>query len=590
MRLKFVFIFIAIFAIFLVSRVYYLSIKSNEYYEKMAQQNAIKTFKFAQTRGEIFDAKGNLLAANKLGFSVFIKPHLSLKDKDKSLLNTELEELTKTFAYANKTKLYEDYVKADSYYNQDFIEVLPFVPYEEMIPHFSRLNLRENLLIKAVVKRDYPYKQIASHIIGYVGKADVKDIATSEVAKLTEFIGKSGIEQFHNELLGGDIGIRRVRVNAFNQELEELEYKQAYSRDLNLTIDIRMQEYLSELFNENSGAAIIMDTKGAIVAAASFPEYDLNSFVDGISVQDWNALNNNPDHPFINKLVNGLYPPGSVVKMGVSLAFLDSHLISPKTQYYCSGAIELGNRFFRCWNRTGHGEIDLKHAIKESCDVYFYEGGLKVGIDKISSTLSKIGFGAKTGIDLPNEFIGTVPSREWKFQKYQKPWLQGETLNTSIGQGDFLVTPMQVAKYTAQIITGKGVYPHLVEKNELDKEEIFSPFEKTQLPLIKDAMYAVANEEGGTAYRYLKNLAVKIGAKTGTAQIVGFSQAEKKRIKEEDLKYYARSHTWITSFAPYEKPEYIVTVLLEHGGKTTSVGELTAKIYEKLMEFNYLKK
>ncbi|EPY6076454.1 penicillin-binding protein 2 [Campylobacter jejuni subsp. jejuni] len=601
MRMRLVVGFILLFFIFLLSRVYYLSIKSNVYYEELAKQNAIKTEFLPPVRGQIIDRNGTLLAINDLGFSISIKPYLSIKKSNKGILDKELSELTNLFPDLNASKLAEIYKRNDSYYNQDFIKVVDFIPYDEIIPHYSELNLNKTIKIDPVVKRKYPFGKLASHIIGYVGKANLQDVQENEIAKLSNYTGKSGIERYYNDILQGEKGTRVYKVNALNQEVEQLSYTPAMSNDIELTIDIELQSYLTSLFEGNAGAAIIMNVNdGSILAAGSFPEYDLNPFVTGISFKDWDELSNSLDHPFTNKLINGYYPPGSVVKMGVGLSFLNSKNISPSTQYVCNGSIELGGRFFRCWNRSGHGPVDLKHAIKYSCDVYFYNGSLQVGIDQISETLSRIGFGAKTGVDLPSEFVGTLPSKEWKMQRYRQSWFQGDTLNTAIGQGNFLATPMQIARYTAQIAKGGEVIPHFLKsiennnttiENQMDenKKEIFTLFEKSQLPYIRDAMYAVANEQGGTSYRYLHNLDVKVAAKTGTAQVVGFSQTDKNRVDEKQFEYYTRSHAWLTSYAPYSKPKYVVTVLLEHGGRNITSGATVAKIYQKMIDLGYFK-
>ncbi|EAL8539026.1 penicillin-binding protein 2 [Campylobacter jejuni] len=601
MRMRLVVGFILLFFIFLLSRVYYLSIKSNVYYEELAKQNAIKTEFLPPVRGQITDRNGTLLAINDLGFSISIKPYLSIKKSNKGILDKELSELTNLFPDLNASKLAEIYKRNDSYYNQDFIKVVDFIPYDEIIPHYSELNLNKTIKIDPVVKRKYPFGKLASHIIGYVGKANLQDVQENEIAKLSNYTGKSGIERYYNDILQGEKGTRVYKVNALNQEVEQLSYTPAMSNDIELTIDIELQSYLTSLFEGNAGAAIIMNVNdGSILAAGSFPEYDLNPFVTGISFKDWDELSNSLDHPFTNKLINGYYPPGSVVKMGVGLSFLNSKNISPSTQYVCNGSIELGGRFFRCWNRSGHGPVDLKHAIKYSCDVYFYNGSLQVGIDQISETLSRIGFGEKTGVDLPSEFVGTLPSKEWKMQRYRQSWFQGDTLNTAIGQGNFLATPMQIARYTAQIAKGGEVIPHFLKsiennnttiENQMDenKKEIFTLFEKSQLPYIRDAMYAVANEQGGTSYRYLHNLDVKVAAKTGTAQVVGFSQTDKNRVDEKQFEYYTRSHAWLTSYAPYSKPKYVVTVLLEHGGRNITSGATVAKIYQKMIELGYFK-
>lgn len=593
MRLRLVMAFIFVVFVLLLSRVYYLAIKSNVYYEEMARQNAVKTQFIAPIRGLIFDTKGRLLASNDLGFSIAMKPYLHIKKENRKLLDEEIAFFAQFFPDINTTMLRRNYIREDSYYNQDFIEVVEFVPYKDMIAAYSELNLRENLRILPTVKRSYPYENIASHIIGYIGKANLQEIKENEIAKLTRYVGKSGVEKYYNAILQGEKGVREVKVNAFNKEIEELFYTNPKSQDLILSIDIELQRFLTKVFAENAGVAIIMDADdGSILAAGSFPEYDLNLFVSGISASQWQELNESPEHPFINKMINGLYPPGSVVKMGVGLSYLNSGAFNAKGTFYCSGAVELSNRLFRCWNRIGHGAMDLRDAIKHSCDIYFYEGALKVGIDKIAPTLLKMGFGSKTGVDLPNEFIGIMPHREWKLRRYNAAWFRGETLNTSIGQGNFLVTPMQIAKYTAQIASGKRVTPHFVksEQNASVQDELFTPFEKNQLPLIKEAMLAVAKEPGGTAYRYFQYLPLNVAAKTGTAQVVGFSQTEKRNIREKDLEYYSRSHTWLTSFAPYDKPKYVVTVLLEHGGKTMTTNALAIKIYEKLLELGYLQR
>lgn len=600
MRMRLVMGFIACFFILLLARVYYISIKSNVYYEEIAKQNAIKTQFLAPVRGQILDVKGRPLAVNKLGFSISVKPYLYIKKKNRPLLDQELQAIVNAFPDLNITRLKRAYVKADSYYNQDYIEVVPFIEYGAMIKHFTKLNLRENMQVKSTTQRFYPYNALASHVVGYVGKANLNDMNENEIARLTSYVGRSGIERSYNEILQGQKGEKVSKVNALNKEIEELSYKKPTSSNITLSIDLDLQEYLTSLFKNLAGAAIVMDVKtGAILAAGSFPEYNLNPFVTGITQEEWDKLSNDLNHPFTNKLINGLYPPGSVVKMGTALAFLDSGKVHENHKYLCDSNFELGGRKFRCWKTIGHGYVDMNDAIKESCDVYFYKGSLEVGIDTISSVFERIGFGAKTGVDLPNEFIGTVPSRIWKKEKYNQPWYQGETLNTSIGQGNFLATPMQVAKFTAMIATSKNITPHFLHSVDdnitkisfENNESVFTTFELSKLPLLRRAMYEVANVDGGTTARFLKHSPITIAAKTGTAQVVGISQSEKKRIKEEDLEYFLRSHAWITSYAPYEKPQYVVVVLIEHGKSGSGAGgPMLAKIYEKLIELGYIDK
>jgi len=592
MRLKIVFYIFILVWIILISKVYYLSIKSNSYFDLLAKQNIIKKEWIIPIRGEIFDRNLNPLAINKIGFKIKIKPHLSYK-KRVDELNETVDFILKLLPNLNKDKIYRKYIRKDSPYNHEHIEVVDFIPYEETIPYFTKLNLQKNILIEPTFKRFYPYGKIASHVIGYVSRTNKKE-AKDVVAKMVGIIGKSGVEKFYNKYLQGELGYRLIKVTAFNKEIEILEEKSPKeNQDLVLTIDIRLQKYLEELFKDKSGVAIIMGVDGEILAAGSFPEYDLNMFVSGISKKKWQELTSSFDHPFTNKLVNGLYPPGSIIKMGVALSFLQSKKINQYTPFFCSGAIELGKRKFRCWKRDGHRKIDMKIAIRESCDVYFYEGSLIVGIDEISKTLKRVGFGKKSGVDLPNEFIGIVPNKEWKEKRYGRKWFIGETVVASIGQGYSLATPMQVARHTALLASSKLPTPYFAKKfidsNFKPKyDDVLTLIQKRGLPLIQKAMYEVCNHPKGTATKHL-NTSIKIAGKTGTAQVIGIPQDEKKRMKEEELKYYSRSHAWLTTYGPYKDPKYIVTVLVEHGGHGGSTaGPIVSKIYDKLIELGYI--
>ena len=588
-------IFISVWIALLV-RVYYISIKSNAYYEEIAKQNAVKVEELAPLRGVILDRKLKPLSVNRLGFSIGLKPRLSLKS-NRTVLEEEIAFLAETLPDASVKDMMKEYVKADSAYNHDFVDVISFIPYEKLIPHFAKIAQHDNLQIKITSRRHYPYGSLASHVIGYVGKSNTQDVAEDATAKLVGFSGKTGIEKYYNTVLQGIKGEKKTKVTAFNQEIEQVSKTLPVSNDLVLSLDLELQRYIAELFGDDSGAVVVMNAKnGEILAAASFPEYDLNKFVSGITREEWAILANDLNHPFTNKLVNGLYPPGSVVKMGVGMAMMNSGIITPNTTFESTGTMELGGRVFRDWKKEGHGMISYVRAIRESCDDYFYKASLKTGIDIIAPFLSKIGFAAKTGIDLPREFMGTVPSREWKKARFGKGWSQGETLISSIGQGYFLVTPVQVAKYTAFLATGNGVTPHFVSKiNDVPLDfpvdpNIVSESEKRYLKVTREGMYEVANVPGGTALRYINVTApFKIAAKTGTAQVVGISQTNKKRMREEDMDYYQRSHAWLTTYGPYENPQYVVTVLVEHGGHGGSEGgPIASKIFDKLYQMGYI--
>ncbi len=594
MRLKIVIAFFLLVWLLLLSRLYFLTIKSNSYYEALAKQNMIKTEWIIPVRGEIFDRNGMPLAINTIGFKILLPPHLSYTKK--RYLQTLLQKIKSDFSDLNMTKMLRRYTKKDSFYNHDYIEVVRFLPYQKVLPKFSDLHMNPDIKIEPTFKRYYPYKTIASHVIGYVSKTNKKEAQKDRVAKVTGIIGKNGIEKFYNRYLEGELGYKKLKVTAFNEEIAVLEQKPpVQNRNLYLTLDLRLQKYIQELFQKRAGVVIVMDARdGAILAAGSFPEYDINMFVSGISRQRWRELITDLNHPFTNKIINGLYPPGSTIKPGVGLAFLDSRKISAYTPFYCNGAVELGHRKFRCWKATGHGEVRLIKAIRESCDVYFYEGSLRVGIDKIAHDMRRMGFSKKSGVDLPNEFIGVFPDKNWKKRRYNLPWYKGETLVSAIGQGYDLATPMQIARYTALLATGKLPTPHFAKRFEngaykAKVEDVLTPLQKRELPIIQRGMYEVCNHPKGTATRHITTN-VPIAGKTGTAQIIGIPQDEKKRMKEEELAYFTRSHAWLTTFAPYRKPRYVVTVLVEHGGHGGSAaGPIVSKIYDKMVQLGYLK-
>lgn len=437
---------------------------------------------------------------------------------------------------------------------------------------------------------------MAGHIIGYVARISKEDAEKKNIVSPNGFIGKDGLEKSYNDVLQGEPGSKVLRVNAYNEVVEEIDAKEpSKHHDLVTTIDVQLQKLVSSLFEGKSGAVVVMDvTDGSVLAAGSFPEYDVNSFVKGLSKDEWNGMVNDLNHPLTNRLTKGLYPPGSVIKPGVALAFqragVDEH-----DSIVDEGFIEFGGRKFRDWKKEGHGVVDMRKAIKESCDTYFYKLSLRVGINIIAETLQALGLGTKTNTDLPGEFTGIVPSPEWKKKKYKKPWYAGETLNATIGQGDTLVTPLQVAKFTAAMATGKNIAPKFAMSiGGKAVEPKITPlpiaFDQKMLNVIREGMYQVCSTQGGTAYSSLGYLPIKVAGKTGTAQVSTIAQSEINRMKEEQLEYYKRSHAWLTTYAPYESPKYVVTALVEHGGHGGSeAGPYVEQIYRKLIELGYIK-
>ncbi len=594
MRVKIVLTFFGLVWLSLLIRVFYLSVQSNSYYETLSSRNTVKTVKIAPIRGEIHDRNRLPIAINKLGFSVKLQPHLKHKGKD-SQLDEAIAFLVGELNDLNASKIRKRYIRNDSYYNHNDIRVVDFVSYEKIMPVYSQLQLNDHIVVIPAPKRHYPYNDLGAHVIGYVAKANSKDIEKDPLAKLIGSTGKSGVEKYYNAYLEGIEGEKTIKVSAQNEVIEELTHTKAIERqDLVLTLDMRLQKFINKHFTARAGAVIVMGINGEILAAGSFPEYNLNTFVSGISSKNWKALIENIDNPFTNKIINGLYPPGSTIKTGLGLVYLSSG-ISQWWNVNCVGTMKLGKRNFRCWKHTGHGKTDIRKAIRESCDDYFYKGSLKVGIAEMSFGLKQFGLGAKTGVDLPNEFIGTVPSREWKRKRFNRPWYIGETLNTSIGQGDFLTTPLQIAQLTALMATGKWVKPHLAmevdgEKVQPEYRDVLTPQQHKKLPIIQQAMRQVCQAKKGTAVHFM-HAKIPVAGKTGTAQVIGISQEVKQRINERDMRYYTRSHAWFTTYAPANNPQYIVTVLVEHGGHGgAAAGGMVSDIYNKMIELGYIKK
>ncbi|MGD9717056.1 penicillin-binding protein 2 [Sulfuricurvum sp. IAE1] len=595
MRIKILFALFAVVWLGLLVRVFHLSIQSNEYYETLSERNSIKSELTAPVRGEILDRNNEPIAINELGFKIALAPHLT-KGKDTAALEREIAYLNAMIPGLDTKKIAKTYKQQDSYYNHSFIDVVDFIPHEKIIPIYALMNLRETIKISPSPKRLYPYGSVGAHLIGYVAKANQKEIDADPALKLIGHVGKNGIEKYYNDYLQGVAGERRIKVNAQNIEIEELgRTPTKENRNLVLNIDMRLQNYIGELFAGKVGSIIVMDVYGAVYAAGSYPEYDLNAFVSGISSAEWNALMTSVDAPFTNKMINGLYPPGSTIKTGMGMIYATSGLLDEHSEVYCTGSMKLGNRAFRCWKHSGHGSTDMAKAITQSCDDYFYKGSLQVGIERMSKGLNRMGLGKKTGIDLPNEFIGTVPSREWKRKKFNKPWYQGETLNTSIGQGDFLVTPMQIAQFTALMATGKLPIPHIaktISDNPYTPKpiDVLTPSEKKILPIVQSAMRGVCNDPGGTAKPYLYTR-FPIAGKTGTAQTTGIAQGVKQRESEHSMEYFRRSHAWFTTYGPADTPQFIVTVMVEHGGHGgEATGGIVSAIYNKLDELGYIKK
>jgi len=593
MRYKFILVIFILFWAGMIARLYHVSIKSNFYYQGLAKENIERKQFIKPVRGEISDINGNLLAMNQIGFSISIKPHLK---QDNKYLLAAVDRLVHTFPDLNKSIMLSVYKKHNSPYNHKFIKVVDFIHYPEMMGAYSKLSLYPDIKIEAETKRYYPYGKYAAHILGYTGRSSEKENTKDLVAKEVGKIGKTGLEKYYNKILEGELGYVISKVTATNKEVEVLkEVKPKDNKNIQLNIDINLQQMIYERFKTSKevGVAIVMRTNGEILSAASYPSYDPNLFVGGISIKEWRALQNDLAHPFTNKFIHALYPPGSTIKMGMALAFSKSLEGVLETYEQCNGFIKLGKskHKFRCWSRWGHGSVGLRKSIRESCDVYYYNKSLKVGINAMAKQLRSFGLGVKTGIDLPREYNGVIPDKAWKMKRYNQSWYLGETVISAIGQGYTSITPMQLARHTALIATSKLVTPRIarnIDGNLTVTKSKYIYFKPHHIRQIRQAMTDVCNIQGGTAFRTMKDLPIVVAGKTGTSQVSSIPQSTKKRIKESELAYYLRSHAWITTYAPAKNPKYIVTVLVEHGGHGGSVaGPIAADIYSWLHANQY---
>ncbi len=578
------FVFIGFWGL-LVLNLFILSVKNQEYYEKLAERNMTKKEFLVPTRGDITDRNDEFLATNELVFGVFLPSGL----KQKELLE-KIEVIQKFFPNFSKEVLLNNYQKENSLYNHNLIKVVGFIPYAAMQPLYTKLIQTQGIFALPLDKRYYPNNALASHVLGYVGVASLQDLKDDEENQYSQIVGKTGIEKEYNKLLQGKVGYKIMRVNALNQELATLEVVlPSTNNHLQLSLDKRLQKEADKLFESKRGAILVMDAEnGELLVAGSYPEYNLNDFVGGISQDKWQKLQDDIYNPLLNRFANALYPPGSVVKMGVGLSFLENLHITENTTIPTPPFIEVGKRKFRDWKKTGHGNSNLYKAIRESVDVYFYKFGLEISIEKLSKTLREVGFGEKTGVDLPNEFVGIVPDNLWKLKRFNQDWRVGDTLITAIGQGSFLATPLQVLVYTGLIATGKLATPHFAINNQQPLKDPLNSFQKKKLQALRVGMYEVCNHKDGTAYHSTRGSKVTLACKTGTAQVVEIAQNIVNRMKEKDMEYFHRSHAWITAFLPYEKPKYAITILVEHGEGGSKLGGLLVKMSNKLYELGYL--
>ncbi len=566
-RLIFGMLFVLTLFAILIGRMAYLQWIDYERYQLLAEDNRISVETLPPTRGKIYDRNSVLLADNQPVFTLKLTRE---KISDLAFVEQKLADLLPGLSEKKRQKFFKKLRQT----SRSKTLILPYSLTEEEAAQFAvQSHLLSGVSLTARLKRTYPFSENAVHALGYVGRINSKELQKLDQSEYrgTDVIGKSGIEKFYESKLHGQPGIQQIETNARGRVLRKLETLPATpGEDIQLTIDIKLQQYAESLFTEHKrGSIIAIDPQnGEILTYVSMPNFDPNLFVDGIDQASYSALLNDPNKPFINRGINGKYPPGSTIKPFVALGAIENDYISPYKKIYDPGYFEYKGRRYRDWKRTGHGLVDMKAAIAQSCDTYFYELSLDMGIDAIHDTMAPFGFGAVTGIDMHGESKGILPSQKWKREAKGLPWYRGETIISSIGQGYNLTTPLQLAKATAILANGgKIIKPHLLRGAQLEAPEQVEIKDYRNWEKAIDAMKSVMHGPRGTARRHGQNLPFKMAGKTGTAQVFSLNDAD---YEAENLAKKLHDHALFVGFAPLENPKIAVAVIVENGGSGSS--------------------
>lgn len=566
------------FIIVLLIRLWDLQIMRGSEMRMLSEQNRIRVKKVVAPRGVIYDRNGKILAETRPSFNIYIIPE-DIKDFNQTvdglaqLMNIERDEIIeKLKAASNMPSSFPVKIKSD-------------VTMDDVAKVEAHRVYLPGVQIQIEPKRYYNYGKTFAHLIGYVSEISDEELKKKEYKNYSpgDFIGRYGLERSYESFLRGIDGEKRVEVDAMGRKIRTLDIKEPIpGNNLYLNVDLEVQEVIDKALENKRGGSVVIDTKtGGVIALVSRPAFDPNKFVSGISKEDWQKIALDTRHPLQNRVTQGRYPPGSTFKIVLALKGIEEGLINEKTSFLCRGGMPYGGRVFKCWKKGGHGGVNIHRAIVESCDVFFYNLGLKLGIDRIHEMANIIGLGRKTGIDLPGEKDGLVPSSQWKQRVYKTPWYEGETLSVAIGQGAVWLTPIQLVQL-ASFVANEGVNyrPQIVKKIVSPEGKIIKTFEpelnasvklkKDTIRIVKDGMKGVVNEGSGTAYGS-RIQHVSMSGKTGTAQSVGE--------KGKNL----GDHAWFIAFAPSEDPSIAISVLVEYGGHGSSSAAPVAKAVTETM-------
>ena len=582
---------IIVFVTVIIGQMIYLQIISHEHYATLAHDNRITIRAVPPTRGLIYDRNGVLLAQNLPSYSLEFTPE-RIPD-----LDATIEAISKIITITDQDI---DRFKKQLQTQRSFMSIpLRYQLNEDEVARFAVNRHRfPGVDIEARLIRNYPLGSLGVHTLGYVARLNENELKKVDPANYsaTRFIGKTGVERFYETSLHGQVGYIHVETNALGRVLRTVKrIPPIPGEDLYLTIDSHLQQVAEQALGDNRGAVVAIDPQnGDVLAFVSMPGYDPNQFVTGIDVESYQSLQESESNPMFNRALRGQYPPGSTIKPFLGLAGLEDEPAKTMTPTMCRGwfTLEGDDRRYRDWKKEGHGLTTLDTAITQSCDVFFYQLAVQLGIDRMHSFLSRFGFGVKTGIDLVGELPALLPSREWKRRKFQQPWYPGETVIAGIGQGYMLATPLQLASATATL-ANRGIHmqPRLVFATKRPNSEdidLLPPYNSDNVVLkqpgnwekIVEAMEHVVHSVHGTAhYRIGRGLEYKMAGKTGTAQVFGIKQDEE--YDKETVAARLRDHSLFIAFAPTDKPRIAVSVIVENGGHGTTVA---APIARKLID------
>ncbi|WP_179380143.1 penicillin-binding protein 2 [Jannaschia marina] len=560
------------FGALLLGRMRHLQVDQADEFLLLAEENRIKVRLIAPARGIIYDRNGVELAGNEQIYRVSM---IREDADDVDAVITRLRGLVRL----DEAQLQRALREMDRRPHQA-VTLADRLTWEELSTIAVNVPAMQGITPEVGLSRVYPLGQDYAHVVGYVGRVSERDIETAEepdpLLQTPQFqIGKLGVERQMEGVLRGKAGARRVEQNAAGRIMRELGRTESTSgRDLRLTIDAGLQNFTQARLGQESASAVVMDVRnGDVLAAVSSPSYDPNKFVTGISVPDYAVLRDNDHRPLHNKIVQGLYPPGSTFKMVTLLAALEAGEVTPNETFYCPGHLTVSNRRFHCWKRGGHGWVDAAKSLRESCDVYYYELAQKAGIDRIAAMARKLGLGTRFDMEMTSVNEGLIPDRDWKRTARGEDWVIGDSLNASIGQGFVLASPLQLAVMTARLASGLEVTPRLVRsvdgvaRPSGVKEALDLP--RSWLDMVRNGMYQVVNARGGTAGRSRFEIAgAKWAGKTGTSQVRNITAAERRAgvFRNEDLPWNRRDHALFVGYAPYHDPKYAISVVVEHGG------------------------